>query len=358
MEKRENQYDVLRILSMISVVFIHASVFQKNLFQQFVLTISGCAVPIFFMLSGSFILNKIKIFENLKKYYVGKLIKIIIPTILFSLLYIMLEIIIQIKSYGFGNIKPFIISLFKNWIKTGIPGNGWHLWFMRVIIFFYIVAPLLVFVRYKHKKVYLFIFCFSLGFSIINFYTSFINLSWYLGWIFYIPLIMAGDIIKNELPKVKYKYIVLILFVLFIGIEFFIKASLLKGNENTLLRFIIHDGTKTDIVVDPQNFQIFNLTASFLLFYFFKNLDVENNYGKLAEMCFYIYLIHYALEGIVGGKLINILSKININIILDSWYWILLRGTAVLITSFVLIYLCRKIHLLFINKIVKKEVVD
>ena len=65
-----------------------------------------------------------------------------------------------------------------------------------------------------------------------------------------------------------------------------------------------------------------------------------------------------ALEGIVGGKLINILSKININIILDSWYWILLRGTAVLITSFVLIYLCRKIHLLFINKIVKKEVVD
>ena len=48
----------------------------------------------------------------------------------------------------------------------------------------------------------------------------------------------------------------------------------------------------------------------------------------------------------------------NINIILDSWYWILLRGTAVLITSFVLIYLCRKIHLLFINKIVKKEVVD
>ena len=85
MEKRENQYDVLRILSMISVVFIHASVFQKNLFQQFVLTISGCAVPIFFMLSGSFILNKIKILENLKKYYVGKLIKIIIPTILFSL---------------------------------------------------------------------------------------------------------------------------------------------------------------------------------------------------------------------------------------------------------------------------------
>ena len=166
---------------------------------------------------------------------------------------------------------------------------------------------------------------------------------------------MAGDIIKNELPKVKYKYIVLILFVLFKGIEFFIKASILKGNENTLLRFIIHDGTRTDIVFDPQNFQIFNLTASFLLFYLFKNLYVENNYGKLAEMCFYIYLIHYALESIVGGMLINILSKININIILDSWYWILLRGTAVLITSFVLIYLCREIHLLFINKIVKKR---
>ena len=44
--KRENQYDLLRILCMVAVVFIHAVTSQKNQLQQFVLTVSGCAVPV------------------------------------------------------------------------------------------------------------------------------------------------------------------------------------------------------------------------------------------------------------------------------------------------------------------------
>lgn len=43
--KRENQYDLIRILCMVAVVFIHAVTSQKNQLQQFVLTVSGCAVP-------------------------------------------------------------------------------------------------------------------------------------------------------------------------------------------------------------------------------------------------------------------------------------------------------------------------
>ncbi len=355
MENRENQYDILRILSMVSVVFIHASVFQKNLFQQFILIISGCAVPVFFMLSGAFILNKSFILENLRKYYIGKFVKIFVPTFLFSLLYIMLEILIYIKSKGLENLDGFIISQIKNWIISGIPGNGWHLWFMRVIVFFYIIAPLLILARCKNKKMYILFFIICLIISIVNFYKSLINLNLYFNWIFYIPIIIAGDIIKNELPKLKYKYGILILFSLLIGIEFIIKALIIKGNENTVLRYIIHDGTRTDIVVDPNTFQIFNLMASFLLFYYFKHLTVIKNRVVLAEMCFYIYLIHYALESIVNTKLIKILSKINIKIVQDSWYWILIRGSVVLLISFVFIYLCKAIYLFLLkrqNKIV------
>ena len=96
--KRENQYDLLRILCMAAVVFIHAVTSQKNQLQQFVLTVSGCAVPVFFMLSGAFTLGNKKILKNLKKYYLNKFYKIVLPTLIFSFLYILWELFLKVRK--------------------------------------------------------------------------------------------------------------------------------------------------------------------------------------------------------------------------------------------------------------------
>lgn len=334
---------------MIAVVFIHASVFQKNLFQQMVLTISGCAVPLFFMLSGAFILDNEKTVLNLKKYYLNKIVKIIIPTVIFSLLYIILEICFQLKTKGLENLN--ISYLLKNWVKTGIPGNGWHLWFMRVIIFFYLVAPLLILLRKNERKLYIIIFSLGFVFAVLNFYFSFINFNWQLNWIFYIPLIIAGDIIKNFLPKPKHTILLFFVIILLMGIEFLIKSLILNGSENIFFRFIIHDGLRTDCVVDPANYQLFNLLASILIFYVFKNIKVKQNRNDFAELCFYIYLVHYALEGIINGILLRTFSVLNIEVITDSWYWIIIRGTLVLAVSYFIMFVCREVHILVFEKL-------
>lgn len=156
--KRENQYDLLRILCMVAVVFIHAVTSQKNQFQQFVLTVSGCAVPVFFMLSGAFTLGNKKILKNLNKYYLNKFYKIVLPTLIFSFLYILWEVFLKVRKEGFSCAGNFFFLLLEKWIATGIPGNGYHLWFMSVIIFFYAVAPLLVALKNYYKNIYIYIY--------------------------------------------------------------------------------------------------------------------------------------------------------------------------------------------------------
>lgn len=154
--KRENQYDLLRILCMAAVVFIHAVTSQKNQLQQFVLSVSGCAVPVFFMLSGAFTLGNKKILKNLNKYYLNKFYKIVLPTLIFSFLYILWEVFLKVRKEGFSCAGNFFFLLLEKWIATGIPGNGYHLWFMSVIIFFYAVAPLLVVLKNYYKNIYIY----------------------------------------------------------------------------------------------------------------------------------------------------------------------------------------------------------
>ena len=159
--KRENQYDLLRILCMAAVVFIHAVTSQKNQLQQFVLTVSGCAVPVFFMLSGEFTLGNKKILKKLNKYYLNKFYKIVLPTLIFSFLYILWEVFLKVRKEGFSCAGNFFFLLLEKWIATGIPGNGYHLWFMSVIIFFYAVAPLLVALKNYYKNIYIYIYIYN-----------------------------------------------------------------------------------------------------------------------------------------------------------------------------------------------------
>lgn len=354
MKERENQYDVLRILSLILVVFIHASADGKNLFQQLILTFAGCAVPIFFMLSGSFVLNSQKTLHNPLNYYKAKIIKILIPTLIAAIMYLLAEILICLKQNPDELFYECFINHILSWGKIGIPGNGWHLWFMRVIILFYAVAPLLILFREKNSKLYILIFCISALFSILNFYIFNISLPWFISWIFYLPLIVFGDIIKNYMPKSKFTLLLFVIAIILKCFEYYMKASILTGNGNDLYRNLLNDGSRTDIVVDPQNFQIFNLLASMLLFYCFKNISVKKNRSNFAELCFYIYLIHYELEGIIGGILLKLSSSMHLTLFEDSWYWLLLRGSTVLVVSLFIVVLCKKIHQYLASIIAKK----
>lgn len=143
---------------------------------------------------------------------------------------------------------------------------------------------------------------------------------------------MTGDIIK-ELKKYfgkKIKFAIIIVAVIFFAAEYFLKIQLLNDSKNQLIYFLIHDGYRSNIVVDPATLQIFNLAFSICVFCLFSSLKIKKNFSRLAEMSFYVYLIHYVLEGIVLSVMVKMMTKYGINFSIDSFCCFFVRGVIVL----------------------------
>ena len=132
------------------------------------------------------------------------------------------------------------------------------------------------------------------------------------------------------------------------------KLELLQKSKNQLAYFLIHDGTRTNIVVDPETLQIFNLLFSVCIFYLFSNLRIKKNLSKLAEMSFYVYLIHYVLEGIVLALMMKSNIKFNLSFHLDSFFGFFIRASLVLLLSCVCAFLTLNVKSIIKNKFSKK----
>lgn len=100
MNKKERiyNYDFLRAVATISIITIHASdIIVSNLdkfnlqwwYGTIVQIISRIGLPIFFVLSGSLILKSKE--ERIGKFYIKRAIKIIIPLIVYSFIYLFIN---------------------------------------------------------------------------------------------------------------------------------------------------------------------------------------------------------------------------------------------------------------------------
>ncbi len=146
--KGESNYiqyiDVLRVLSMLSVVFLHttAGSLRVNLgstlwhFSNILTSIMSTSVPTFFMLSGAMLLSNNKT-ESIPYTYKKRLPKAFIPFLAWS--------IIAVVYYGFigmqqeGNFVDAKSRLFK---IMSTPTTV-HLWFMYALIPLYLISPIL-----------------------------------------------------------------------------------------------------------------------------------------------------------------------------------------------------------------------
>lgn len=169
--------DILRVLSMFSVVFLHtaAGSLRGNYgsytwhFSNTLTSIMSASVPIFFMISGALLLNSkstLSVGYTLKK----RLPRVLIPFLVWSLSAVAYYAIISFISSGSVDTAAALDRL-KN-----LPSRATtvHLWFMYALIPLYVLSPLL-------KK-----FVDSLDKKLIN-YTLFI-------WVFFasvLPTIAA-----------------------------------------------------------------------------------------------------------------------------------------------------------------------
>ncbi|MBQ7136478.1 MAG: acyltransferase family protein [Bacilli bacterium] len=159
MKKREVNYDLLRILAAFMVVFLHVAAskwefLKPNDNRWIIMNIYDCfvrsAVPLFFMISGAFMLKKE---TNFKKLYT-KILSLTIIYFVWSCLY-------AIDTIGIYNLKNITIIDF---LKTVLLSK-YHLWFIPPLIGLYILQPVLYAIVHfedgKYIKYLLTIFFFS-----------------------------------------------------------------------------------------------------------------------------------------------------------------------------------------------------
>lgn len=340
MEKhRDYSYDLLRIISAIAVIMIHVSATWvigaiKDV-SQFGLTvdqlsqpmasnlynsISRFAVPCFIMLSGAFILDNDKN-ENYRQFYSKSFKKIGVPTIIFSILYIIYQIPLCFVGEDQG-----VLPLVKEIVK-GSP--MYHMWYLYMLIGVYAMVPIVL--RFKksitEEQFFKVAFIFLIFSSISRWTTENVRLNWDVGQSFeYLGYFMVGYCIWKRAKKNNSKAIILIIagFVLELGAAFLQYQQILNGILETDLRFRI---------VSPYCPLI--VPASVLIFTGFSKLSINRDFSKLSAMTFLIYLFHAGIWDIIH-KLFQLLKGEQYLVHLDARFVIPIAVLLVFLASIVL----------------------
>ncbi len=307
--KREEKYDLLRIIAAVAVIMIHVSglyitayndpnifgqIYKNNLLVSiFFNTISRFAVPCFIMLSGAFILSNPKN-KNYKYFYKNSFKKIWIHLIIFSILYLLYNIT---KGILTSNNILFIIKPIKSLIK-GEPYS--HLWYLYMLIGVYICAPFIICLKdnigEKNFSKFSWIF---LILAIISQNTSSYTLKWDIGFSFsYLGYFMIGYNLKiksstNKIPK-------FIIIFLILGLEMIlllINNICLKANINTEL---LVDAYSPIVVV--YSILVFILVTKM------NNIRLSFYSKKISTITFYIYLFQ---SGVLDMLMIFMRKIIN-----------------------------------------------
>ncbi|AYB41923.1 acyltransferase [Paenibacillus lautus] len=141
MTSRVKSYDYLRVLAAYAVILVHTSApilyLYNDLNKSYWMignafdSMARWCVPVFFMLSGSFLLEPKS--ENLKTFFLKRLNKVLIPLFAWSIIYYVFSISVSGSEFS---LKIFVKHLLADDIY-------FHLWFLYVIIGLYLLAPLI-----------------------------------------------------------------------------------------------------------------------------------------------------------------------------------------------------------------------
>ena len=276
-------YDILRLVATLSVILIHIiSIYNLGKFYDFsdfnlyfFDILNKCiywCVPIFFMLSGALLLGNEK--EDLITFYKKRLNKIFIPTIFWSLFFLIYLFLYE----GF--------SLF-NMIGAFLKGKPYyHLWFMFAILGLYVFTPFIRILVQKLEQnnfriLLILLFIFSMGDSFLSqFLQSSSNLfSTFIGYIGY--FILGFYIKKFGLTLPKYLTGIYVFYIL--TITFAILAYISKYKIGLNLSILSYHSPLI-------------LLESLILYLYINSKKIicknQKNLFVLSDLTFGVYLIH------------------------------------------------------------------
>lgn len=298
--------DLLRVIAIVSVVTIHVTgelfydidrvSLDKWWASNLYMCLSQSGVPLFFMLSGMFLLKSEKS-NNFSDVFYHRIPKIVIPLLFWSCFY---------SVYNTIYIKKVSIDIFKL-IKSIYSGNVQdHLWFLYAILSLYLVTP--IFKKYfalsslKEQKIFiLFLFIIT---SFIQPIESLIgiknplNVSFLSGYIIYY---LMGYYLSNTRINKK-NLLKAIIFILIV-----VKILLLymaRGNEKYFNLLI----SNTSVLSILTTAAVFALASSCDWNSIFERLNKTifrccfEIITSISQASYGIYLIHIIILGIISSR--------------------------------------------------------
>lgn len=329
--KRVYYFDFLRAFAILSVVLMHSvAPYIRDLdnyswaYVNFIDSIVRYSVPLFIMISGALLLSKkdLKISMFIKKRFT----RILLPTVVWSLLYIYLY---KNISFDFTIVKVLL--------------NGpvyYHMWFMYMLISLYIAYPLLWGYVQKVNKfniIYILIAWFlmvSIEPALQRFYGINIGirsevLTYYMGYF------LLGYFLTTYNFKFKYSKI-------FYGVTSLIIIALTAYGtallSETKLNLYFYGNVSPNVII-----------LSMTVYLFFKEVDFQNIYTKFPFL--HTFILHLSNTSLG----IYLLHPIILNYIRHNSHFmsydhahflqILISWLGTISISFLIIYLIRKTRL-------------
>lgn len=302
---RAINFDCMRVFAMCMVILNHiADPFVLNGNQIWLHTgytyvfesVSHCAIPLFLMLTGVFVIEKAGK-TTPKNFYLHSAKKLGIPFIIFVIIYFVYNICIA-KTKAVGDIWGGIL--------TGFVGMYAH-WYMIMLVMIYAFLPLVAFIKNRvsnrawTKGVIIFFVWVMCGHYFEN-----TNSAWSLCNMYFMGYVLMGNIIYQKLKSRKNNIV---------GFGFILCGLAILVFNGAALYYVVMDGG------DYYN-KLLNLygapliiIASVIIFSGFVMLNVKLNVRSLAEISYIVFLSHKMVINIISTRLWPVLEKtFNYNI--------------------------------------------
>ena len=341
--------DVLRFLAIIAVITLHCSSDYVEQYGEITPSawwagtaydgFSRLCIPVFVMLSGAFLLKPGK-YITMKELFGKRMIKIILPLLFWSVIYICWETSTSVAGWKEFNVPDSIKSIF--------PGPAaYHLWFLYMMVGIYLVYPLInafIGIAKDIDLKYFLIVCFvantlvfimeklwdwSLGFDLQAFtgYVGYFVLGYYLN--------------TRKLSTSAFRWFVLF-FILGILLAVCLPWILYQYNDELVTEFTESDFTPEVILSAAGLFMIVK--------YLLRNYQPGKWVFRIVNSCsvesFGIYLVHVLVMEFIFSD-----SRSFMPVLQENPIWgIPVQVIVILVVSFVIVKLIRLIPVF--NKVV------
>ena len=320
--KRKNNYDMLKVVSSICVVIIHANwIFFENKYElptndyiwiaeAMINIITRFSVPAFLMISGAFVLKK-QIEKDPIVFYIASFHRIFFPSLICLFLLVVVNILRNIVADDrwYGGLMGIVRGGFSN------------MWYFYMLVGVYFMAPVIrIFkVNVKAELYYLFAVVF-LGWAMISQMVTLEKVAYSIGVsVAYLAYFIIGDVVTEVLAgidKNHYQLIRLIITAVSIVCICITYVARRLGINYYAYKAYVAFFSPTIIIYSVSVFILFG------------TIDISINSSWLAKRNIYIYAFHTAIMDFVYLPLKNMISNELIFIVMIS---VITYGLAVLI---------------------------